>query len=189
MIVLTAPAVIVLPALSVTLLRTRETPQQAAAFWCLCHIKSAALSVTLLHTRETPQQAAAFWCLCHIESAALPVTLLQAGETPQQAAAIWSFVILRVLHCLSPSPYQRDASTGCSILVLCHIESAALCVTLLQAGETPQQAAAKNVKRETGLDLDPSRFRAVCTASYLWSMRKQEPSSTWVLGVCGWSAA
>jgi len=134
MIVLTAPAVIVLPALSVTLLRTRETPQQAAAFWCLCHIKSAALSVTLLHTRETPQQAAAFWCLCHIESAALPVTLLQAGETPQQAAA-------------------------------------------------------KNVKRETGLDLDPSRFRAVCTASYLWSMRKQEPSSTWVLGVCGWSAA
>ena len=88
-----------------------------------------------------------------------------------------------------PSPYQRDASTGCSILVLCHIESAALCVTLLQAGETPQQAAAKNVKRETGLDLDPSRFRAVCTASYLWSMRKQEPSSTWVLGVCGWSAA
>eukprot|EP00967_Tisochrysis_lutea_P008258 scaffold9897_cov19-Tisochrysis_lutea.AAC.1 len=46
----------------------------------------------------------------------------------------------------------------------------------LQAGETPQQAAAKNVKREAGMDIAPERFRAVCTASYLWSMRKQAPS-------------
>ncbi|KAF5833277.1 hypothetical protein DUNSADRAFT_10477 [Dunaliella salina] len=46
----------------------------------------------------------------------------------------------------------------------------------MRAGETPQQAAAKNVKRETGMDIAPDRFRAVCAASYLWSMRKQAPS-------------
>jgi len=46
----------------------------------------------------------------------------------------------------------------------------------MRAGETPQQAAAKNVKRETGLTIDPSRFRGVCYASYLWQFRKQEPS-------------
>lgn len=46
----------------------------------------------------------------------------------------------------------------------------------MRAGETPAQAARKNVKRETGLDLEQERLTCVCTASLLWQMRKQVPA-------------
>ena len=45
-----------------------------------------------------------------------------------------------------------------------------------QVGDTPQQSAARNVMRETRLDLAPSRFLGVCATSMLWQKRKQEPA-------------
>ncbi|KAI8471757.1 MAG: hypothetical protein J3K34DRAFT_520281 [Monoraphidium minutum] len=46
----------------------------------------------------------------------------------------------------------------------------------MKAGDTPLAAAAKNVKRETGLELPPERFTPLCTMSMLWQKRKQEPA-------------
>lgn len=48
-----------------------------------------------------------------------------------------------------------------------------LCV---QAGETPAEAAVRNVKREAGLSLAPQRFKFLCVTSLLWQHRREEPS-------------
>lgn len=46
----------------------------------------------------------------------------------------------------------------------------------MQAGETPAEAAVRNVKREAGLRLEPHRFKFLCVTSMLWQHRKEEPS-------------
>eukprot|EP00930_Biecheleria_cincta_P007948 TRINITY_DN109276_c0_g1_i1.p1 TRINITY_DN109276_c0_g1~~TRINITY_DN109276_c0_g1_i1.p1 ORF type:complete len:240 (-),score=53.73 TRINITY_DN109276_c0_g1_i1:28-747(-) len=43
-------------------------------------------------------------------------------------------------------------------------------------GETPQQAAARNVRRELGLDLSASRFTVIANYSFVWAFRQQPPS-------------
>jgi hypothetical protein len=45
----------------------------------------------------------------------------------------------------------------------------------LQAGETPAEAAARNVLRELKIEISPSRFKYLCHASLLWQFRQQEP--------------
>jgi hypothetical protein len=42
-------------------------------------------------------------------------------------------------------------------------------------GDTTRAAAARNVKRELGLDLDVSRFKVIATYSMVWRMRQQDP--------------
>ena len=44
-----------------------------------------------------------------------------------------------------------------------------------QAGETPAEAAARNVLRELKVDISPKRFKYLCHASLLWQFRHQEP--------------
>mmetsp|Transcript_645 Transcript_645/g.1345 ORF Transcript_645/g.1345 Transcript_645/m.1345 type:complete len:438 (+) Transcript_645:50-1363(+) len=44
-------------------------------------------------------------------------------------------------------------------------------------GDTTRDAAARNVKRELGLDLDVSRFEVIATYSMVWRMRQQPPST------------
>ncbi len=44
-----------------------------------------------------------------------------------------------------------------------------------QAGETPAEAAARNVLRELKIDISPDRFKYLCHASLLWQFRHQEP--------------
>eukprot|EP00401_Gymnodinium_catenatum_P042965 CAMPEP_0117501566 /NCGR_PEP_ID=MMETSP0784-20121206/23366_1 /TAXON_ID=39447 /ORGANISM="" /LENGTH=219 /DNA_ID=CAMNT_0005296827 /DNA_START=65 /DNA_END=721 /DNA_ORIENTATION=+ len=43
-------------------------------------------------------------------------------------------------------------------------------------GESPQQAAARNVRRELNLELPPSRFEVVGNYSLVWQMRAQAPA-------------
>ena len=45
----------------------------------------------------------------------------------------------------------------------------------MQAGETPAEAAVRNVKREAGLSLAPQRFKLLCVTSLLWQHRREEP--------------
>ena len=45
----------------------------------------------------------------------------------------------------------------------------------MKAGDTIEEAAARNCKRETKLDIDPSRWSFVCAQTMLWQFRKQEP--------------
>ncbi|CAL8469965.1 g9507 [Coccomyxa elongata] len=45
----------------------------------------------------------------------------------------------------------------------------------MQAGETPAEAAARNVLRELKIDISPDRFKYLCHASLLWQFRHQEP--------------
>ena len=42
-------------------------------------------------------------------------------------------------------------------------------------GETTKEAAARNLKRELGLNLTPDRFKVIATYSFLWYKREQEP--------------
>jgi len=42
-------------------------------------------------------------------------------------------------------------------------------------GETTQAAAARNVRRELGLAVDPKRFQPVATFSMVWALRNQAP--------------
>ena len=42
-------------------------------------------------------------------------------------------------------------------------------------GDSTRSAAARNVKRELGLDLSPERFEAVATYSMVWQFRAQAP--------------
>ncbi|KAK3257394.1 hypothetical protein CYMTET_33515 [Cymbomonas tetramitiformis] len=42
-------------------------------------------------------------------------------------------------------------------------------------GESQEQAASRNVKRELGITVEPDRFRAISTFSLLWGKRRQEP--------------
>mmetsp|Transcript_13082 Transcript_13082/g.26114 ORF Transcript_13082/g.26114 Transcript_13082/m.26114 type:complete len:240 (+) Transcript_13082:147-866(+) len=42
-------------------------------------------------------------------------------------------------------------------------------------GERPEDAAARNVRRELGLDLPPSRFEVVGNYSFVWQFREQPP--------------
>uniref|UniRef100_A0A7S2S124 Nudix hydrolase domain-containing protein n=1 Tax=Rhizochromulina marina TaxID=1034831 RepID=A0A7S2S124_9STRA len=42
-------------------------------------------------------------------------------------------------------------------------------------GETTQDAAARNVRRELGLEVDPARFMPVATFSMVWALRNQPP--------------
>ena len=46
----------------------------------------------------------------------------------------------------------------------------------MQAGETPAEAAVRNVKREAGLSLEPQRFKFLCVTSLLWEQRREEPA-------------
>ena len=46
----------------------------------------------------------------------------------------------------------------------------------MQAGETPAEAAVRNVKREAGLSLEPKRFKFLCVTSFLWEQRREEPA-------------
>ncbi|EIE25732.1 DUF212-domain-containing protein [Coccomyxa subellipsoidea C-169] len=43
------------------------------------------------------------------------------------------------------------------------------------AGETPAEAAARNVLRELKIEIAPNRFKYLCHASLLWQFRHQEP--------------
>ena len=43
----------------------------------------------------------------------------------------------------------------------------------MRIGCSPQEAAARNVKRETGLDLAPGRLQFLTAVSMLWKHRKQ----------------
>lgn len=43
-------------------------------------------------------------------------------------------------------------------------------------GESPQQAAARNVRRELGLELPASRFKVIANYSFVWALRQQAPS-------------
>eukprot|EP00041_Stephanoeca_diplocostata_P006583 m.89130 g.89130 ORF g.89130 m.89130 type:complete len:229 (-) comp16437_c0_seq7:1168-1854(-) len=45
----------------------------------------------------------------------------------------------------------------------------------VKPGDTPQSGAARNVKRELGLDLDPNRFKIIANYSLVWSRRVQTP--------------
>ena len=45
----------------------------------------------------------------------------------------------------------------------------------MKAGDTIQEAAGRNAKRETGLSVDPSRWTFVCAQTMLWQFRKQSP--------------
>lgn len=45
----------------------------------------------------------------------------------------------------------------------------------VRPGETPQQGAAKNVRRELKLDLPVERFEVVANYSFVWRMRAQAP--------------
>ncbi|KAK9916030.1 hypothetical protein WJX75_007575 [Coccomyxa subellipsoidea] len=45
----------------------------------------------------------------------------------------------------------------------------------MKAGETPAEAAARNVLRELKIEISPSRFKYLCHASLLWQFRQQEP--------------
>lgn len=49
-------------------------------------------------------------------------------------------------------------------------------MTHMQAGETPAEAAVRNVKREAGLSLEPKRFNFLCVTSLLWEQRREEPA-------------
>ncbi|KAJ8610009.1 hypothetical protein CTAYLR_006631 [Chrysophaeum taylorii] len=44
-------------------------------------------------------------------------------------------------------------------------------------GDTPQEGAARNVKRELGLSLSPARFGVVGSYSFVWRMRQQAPAT------------
>lgn len=43
-------------------------------------------------------------------------------------------------------------------------------------GESTQQAAARNVRRELGLELPASRFKVIANYSFVWAFRQQAPS-------------
>jgi len=45
------------------------------------------------------------------------------------------------------------------------------------AGETFEEAAQRNIKRELGLDIDPSRFSYLGTYNFVWAKRYQEPTN------------
>lgn len=45
----------------------------------------------------------------------------------------------------------------------------------MKAGDTIQEAAGRNAKRETGIDIEPSRWSFVCAQTMLWQFRKQAP--------------
>mmetsp|Transcript_86422 Transcript_86422/g.268507 ORF Transcript_86422/g.268507 Transcript_86422/m.268507 type:complete len:249 (-) Transcript_86422:43-789(-) len=44
-----------------------------------------------------------------------------------------------------------------------------------QPGETPQEAAARNTRRELGLDLPSTRFEVIGNYSFVWQKRAQQP--------------
>lgn len=46
----------------------------------------------------------------------------------------------------------------------------------MKAGDTIEEAAARNLRRETGVDLPHARFSFVCAQTMLWQFRKQEPA-------------
>ena len=45
----------------------------------------------------------------------------------------------------------------------------------MKAGDTPEEAAGRNCKRETGVDIPPERWSFVCCHTMLWQFRKQAP--------------
>lgn len=45
----------------------------------------------------------------------------------------------------------------------------------MKAGDTVEEAAQRNCRRETGIDIDPSRWEFVCCQTMLWQFRKQAP--------------
>lgn len=47
----------------------------------------------------------------------------------------------------------------------------------IKAGETPVEAIIRNIKRETGLHLDASKIRYLCSSSFLWDQRQQAPNN------------
>ena len=44
-------------------------------------------------------------------------------------------------------------------------------------GETPAQSCCRLLKRELGLEIEPSRFETVCCQSLAWGMREQLPQN------------
>ena len=51
-------------------------------------------------------------------------------------------------------------------------------------GECPRLAAARNVRRELRLDINPARFQPVAHYSFLWSMRAQAPAENGTADTC-----
>lgn len=45
----------------------------------------------------------------------------------------------------------------------------------MRFGESFQQAAGRNLKREMGIDVDPTRFKPFTTQNYVWGQRAQPP--------------
>lgn len=45
----------------------------------------------------------------------------------------------------------------------------------MRPGESFEHAAARNIKRELGVDIEPSRFKYLCTYSLVWARRAQPP--------------
>ena len=46
----------------------------------------------------------------------------------------------------------------------------------VKPGDTPQEGAARNVKRELGLDVAPCRFSVLANYSFVWRTRMQAPA-------------
>lgn len=47
----------------------------------------------------------------------------------------------------------------------------------MRPGESFEEAASRNVKRELGLTINPNRFHYLCTYSTVWAMRAQKPKA------------
>ena len=45
----------------------------------------------------------------------------------------------------------------------------------MKAGDTVEEAAGRNCRRETGIDIAPERWSFVCCQTMLWQFRKQAP--------------
>lgn len=51
-------------------------------------------------------------------------------------------------------------------------------------GEMPVDGMARNFNRETGLSIEPSRFKLITITEYLWQDRAQEPEDIGTHGIC-----
>jgi len=45
----------------------------------------------------------------------------------------------------------------------------------MRPGESFEEAASRNIRRELGLEINPTRFQYLCTYSLAWARRAQEP--------------
>ena len=51
----------------------------------------------------------------------------------------------------------------------------------MRCGETIEETAVRHVKRDIGVELDPSRFKFVCSSTMCWEFRVQAPTGN---GTC-----